>query len=41
MSSVKNAPSSQVHSVFSQSKVVGFSVASDCGGTKTENVKNV
>ena len=41
MSSVKTVVSSQVQSVFSQNEEVGLSVASDCGGAKTENVTNI
>ena len=41
VSGVKHAASSQAHSVFSQSGKVGFNVASDCGGTKTDMVKKI
>ena len=41
MSSVKNAPGENIHSVFNQNKVVGFSSASKGMGTKTKNVNNM
>ena len=36
-----NAPGENIHSVFNQNKVVGFSSASKGMGTKTKNVNNM